>query len=147
MNVWINLGILFLSVSCFADSMKPAVLDLECTESGEKNRTVQVQSNEQGTVIVLGNKIHQRDEQLIAGTEGGPAYAQAVDNSEYNITIHGQDFTTAFNNSSEFENGVTTVQVELFNDGGDSYVALCRGLISFKQTIEIYSQYLIRRLL
>ena len=134
MKAWINLGFLFLSVSCFADAVKPAVLDLKCTEVGGKNRVVFIQSDKTGSEIIIGTKSYKQDEQLIAGTEGEQAFIEAVNNDAYNITIQGDDFGTAFNESSEIQNGSTSAYVQLLNNGSNiSYIALCSGFISFKK--------------
>jgi len=111
-----------------ADMMKPATLDIICKGANDV-RSFRVVSNANGAAIALnGTKVWQTADQLIAGTEGGPAYVQAVGGG-YNITISGGDFDKAFNASSTIRNGKAPASI--WDKTNRTVRALCTGLYSF----------------
>ncbi len=113
------------AVQAHADMMKPATLDLTCTSEG--NPVIQIKSKQSGaSVTVDGEKILE-GEQLIAGTEGGPAYLQAVDGG-YNITLSGGDFLRAFDGDLTIAEGEAKANVWTEEK---TYVVVCKGLFSF----------------
>lgn len=129
----IALSILGMGLTASADSMAPATLDITCVGTGTNSKSViRIVSNAKGSAVLINGQIYP-GEQLIAGTEGGPAYLQAVSNAgQYNITVSGGDLVKAFENSTTIEKGTATAYVQLFRPE-KSYKATCTGSFSFQQ--------------
>lgn len=128
MKVFMFLLPVLLGAVAHADMIKPASLDVVCTNTSD-SRVIKIVSDKEGSVVfVNGKKILQR-EQLIAGTEGGPAYLQAVGGG-YNITISGDDFDKAFNASSTIEQGQALTSI-WDSSSKKSVKGICKGSFSF----------------
>lgn len=119
----------FAPSAAFSDSIKPATLNLRCVENGSRTpMVVLVASNSLASAVVLNDKVY-INRQLIAGTEGGPAYLQAVDNEGgYNVTISGGALVRAFDANATIENGSAPASISF---SGRSMNATCTGLFSF----------------
>lgn len=122
------LPIIFAAASAHADMMKPATVNLVCTGPAD-SRVIKIVSDDKGAVVFVNNKkVHQQD-QLIAGTEGGSAYMQAVGGG-YNVTISGGDFNKAFNTSTTIKNGQAPASV-WDSSTNKSVNFVCKGTYSF----------------
>ena len=86
----------------FVDGVKPATVDLTCTNKSDE-RVIYIVSNVSQSRLMVNAQIAFEGRQLVAGTEGGPVYMQIVGGG-YNVTIQGGDFDTAFENSSTILN-------------------------------------------
>ncbi len=118
------------SFVAFADVVKPVTVDLACTNTSDE-RVVYIVSNFLRSRLMVNAQIVYEGSQLIAGTEGGPAYMQVVGGG-YNVTVTGGDLVKAFENSSTVVNG--EADVSIWNaDSNKSVEGTCKGLFSFDQ--------------
>ena len=116
----------------YLGGLKPATVDLTCTNSTDA-RVVYIVSNKQGSKIMANAQtIMEGKHQLNAGEEGGPAYMQMVDSEAgYNITIGGGDLVKAYNSSSTILSG--EARFNIWNADTDKSVrGTCKGLFSFE---------------
>lgn len=123
LSLFLGLGV------AHADQMAPAVLDLTC-KSETSSKVIKITSDSSGAIVKVNDHEILKTRQLIAGTEGGPPYLQAVGGG-YNITISGGDFQTAFDQGLEIAKGTVTARVNAY-DVNENFNAVCTGLISFK---------------
>lgn len=123
------LTVLFIAAIAQADRMKPAYLELRCTGQ-KRGDVIGISSNKLGTVVTVNNvKIIEQESQLIAGTEGGPPYVQAVGGG-YNITISGGDFERAFYTSSIV--GKASASISIYKGVATKiFNSVCRGSFAF----------------
>jgi hypothetical protein len=129
MKAFYVLSMILGSVAAYADLIKPATLDVTCTSSSVSDRRlIRIVSNDQGSTVTLNGKIIMQQGQLTAGTEGGPAYLQAVGGG-YNITISGGDFDKAFNASSTIRQGKAPATI--WDSTNRTVRGVCKGLYSF----------------
>ncbi|MBC7743336.1 MAG: hypothetical protein H7061_14150 [Bdellovibrionaceae bacterium] len=127
----VTLSFFGFGLICKADMIMPATLDIICTENGGAS-VIAIVSNESGSAVTI-NGTSYPGQQLIAGTEGGPAYMQAVNsNGLYNITVTEGDLVQAFNKRTTIENGKANAYVALYSPKR-SFEASCEGKFSFKK--------------
>ncbi len=117
-----------VSASAQADTIKLATVNLVCaTEKGRD--AIQIVSDASGASISVNGKVVHREAQLSAGTEGGPAYMQAVGGG-YNITISGGDFERAFSGAPVAKGAALAWIWE--SATGRTSKGLCQGFFGFK---------------
>ncbi len=81
-----------------ADMIRSVNLDITC-KSAQSSDVFNLKTVVNGSELYKNGVLVATDDGLTAGTEGGPAYLQFVQGG-YNMTVSGQDFDRAFDQSS-----------------------------------------------